>query len=124
MNDNKILKSRKTPVHFVPLKRHNKPSIIFLTVCSKNKKKIFARNEIHKLIVHSWSKANFWAVGKYIIMPDHIHLFCVNADSKHPDLKSWVKYWKSLVSNNWPSPEEQPIWQNNFWNRQLRNNEH
>lgn len=57
-------------------------------------------------------------------MPNHIHLFCVNSDYKHPDLKPWVKYWKTLVSKKWPYPHEQPIWQNDFGDRQLRNGEH
>jgi putative transposase len=76
------------------------------------------------LITDCWNKADYWVVGKFIIMPDHIHLFCANANYKYPDLKPWVSYWKYLVSKSWPYKEECPIWQPDFWDRQLRSGEH
>ena len=120
--ENKTLPKRKHPVHF-DMKDKNIPKVIFLTVCSKGKKKIFANDSVHKLLVDSWSKAEYWAVGKYVIMPDHIHLLCCNANYKYPDLKPWVKYWKSEVSKKWFNIREQPIWQNDFWDRQMRSYE-
>lgn len=38
-------------------------------------------------------------------------------------LKRWVQYWKSLASRDWPSPADQPIWQVDFWDTQLRRGE-
>jgi putative transposase len=35
----------------------------------------------------------------------------------------WVRYWKSLASKKWPRPDEQPIWQRDFWDTQLRRSE-
>ncbi|NUN98655.1 MAG: transposase, partial [Candidatus Omnitrophica bacterium] len=64
-----------------------------------------------------------WLVGRYVLMPDHIHLFCSPRESEASGLTNWVKYWKSLTSRQWPYPAEQPIWQKSFWDRQLRSEE-
>jgi REP element-mobilizing transposase RayT len=36
---------------------------------------------------------------------------------------SWVRYWKSLASRRWPVPGQQPIWQRDFWDTELRNDD-
>lgn len=115
---------RKHPIHFPVKEGYNRPKIIFLTVCSRGRREIFAREEVFQIIVDSWKSATYWVVGKFVIMPDHIHLFCANADYRHPDIKPWVVYWKSLISNRWPYKEEHPLWQEDFWDRQLRSSEH
>ena len=38
-------------------------------------------------------------------------------------LMQWVRYWKSIPSKNWPRAHEQPIWQRDFWDTQLRRSE-
>ena len=64
-----------------------------------------------------------WLVGRYIIMPDHIHLFCAPADLIAASLKPWVRFWKSHVAKNWNDPTQLPIWQRDFWDTQLRKGE-
>ena len=54
-------------------------------------------------------------------MPDHIHLFCARSVDCATDLKKWVQFWKATVSLGWPWPGEHPIWERDFWDRQLRN---
>ncbi|MBA2585005.1 MAG: hypothetical protein H0U99_00780 [Chthoniobacterales bacterium] len=63
------------------------------------------------------------ACGRYVIMPDHVHLFCAPATFAAEPLGQWVRYWKTLASRNWPRANEQPIWQRNFWDTQLRRHE-
>jgi REP element-mobilizing transposase RayT len=55
---------------------HNEPVIIYLTVCSQDRKSIFAFEDSAAVIVDAWQRGNSWLVGRYVIMPDHIHLFC------------------------------------------------
>ena len=71
----------------------------------------------------SWRSADHWRVGKYVIMPDHIHFFCAPGIVEYPSLKQWIKFWKTLVSQKWPRPNEQPVWQDDFWDTQLRHGE-
>ncbi len=111
---------RSHPIHQPVHRIAGRPTIIFLTVCSQGKKSILAEQEKFELIVAMWPDAKTWLVGKFVVMPDHIHLFCAPATSPAEPLKQWVKYWKALISLSWPRPKEQPIWQREFWDTQLR----
>ncbi len=66
---------RKHPAHMPAVKRHNEPIIVFLTVCSKDRKRIFACSDAAEAILDAWRDAKSWRVGRYVLMPDHIHLF-------------------------------------------------
>ena len=60
-------------------------------------------------------------VGRYVIMPDHIHLFCSPATQDAVGVAQWVTYWKRLVSQQ--LPKLQPMWQRDCWDTQLRHHE-
>ncbi|MGI9114075.1 MAG: hypothetical protein DLM52_13000 [Chthoniobacterales bacterium] len=83
---------RKAPVHALVCERHN-PIIVFLTVCAKGRKQVLANEQAHTLLVRSWQMATSWLVGRYVIMPHHVHLFCAPAELQA--LLQWVSYWKS-----------------------------
>jgi putative transposase len=61
--------------------------------------------------------------ARYVIMPDHIHLFCAPGVNPTERLDQWVRYWKNVASKNWPRLNEHPIWQRDFWDTQLRRHE-
>ena len=79
-----------------------------------------AHDDVHSLLTETWNGADTWLVGRYVVLPDHIHLFCAPNQWDAPPLEKWVQYWKSLVSQHWPRTDEQPIWQKSFWDTQLR----
>jgi putative transposase len=114
---------REHPAHPPVLQRHNEPIIVLLTVCTKDRKRILASADSAEAIVAAWNQAHSWRVGRYIIMPDYIHLFCGPSNLTPEPLKQWVRYWKNLASRSWPRPYEQPIWQRDFWDTQLRRSE-
>jgi putative transposase len=60
--------------------------------------KAFSHPAIVLPFVDVWQQASLWLVGRYVIMPDHIHLFCAPNMLPMTPLKQWVKYWKSLAS--------------------------
>jgi REP element-mobilizing transposase RayT len=111
---------RKTPVHFPVQEAWNRAVIVFLTVCTDKKKPILARYDVHDLLNNVWSSAHHWLVGRYVVMPDHIHLFCSPGRQDSLPLTRWVQFWKSAASRQWPRKEEQPIWQKSYWDTQLR----
>ena len=100
----------------------SRPTMVFVTVCTHSRKPILAHHDAMKTVLSAWKKATAWLVGKYVIMPDHIHLFCVPNDIRF-SLSKWVRYWKSLCSQNWPWKDHQPIWQIDFWDTQMRSAE-
>jgi REP element-mobilizing transposase RayT len=115
---------RKHPAHHPVADEGNLSPIIFLTVCTQDRKRILAHADIHELLRSAWIKASHWSVGRYIIMPDHLHLFCSPATRPPTSMRVWMKYWKSLASRAWPRPQEQPVWQQDGWDTQLRKGEH
>jgi REP element-mobilizing transposase RayT len=102
-----------------PLDRGNQPTIVFVTVCTAWRKRILADDTAANTIVVAWHAALAWMVGRYVILPDHIHLFC-SPQWGGISLVQWVRYWRSFASRRWPRREDQPIWQANFWDTQLR----
>ena len=107
------------PVH----ERYNTPIIVFLTVCTKDRKEILGTEEVHEHLLDAWREAASWLVGRYVIMPDHVHLFCAPAALHPKPLLQWVSFWKSRSAQHWPRPNEKPIWQRHFWDTQLRRGE-
>ena len=95
---------------------------MFVTVCSADRKPILAYEGAHRVILAAWRRAQAWIVGRYVILPDHIHLFSAPGDQPMP-LDVWVKFWKSEVARRWPRPELHPICQTDFWDTQLRGGE-
>ena len=114
------MNTRKHPVHQPVCEKYGRSVIIFLTVCTKGHKKILTGPVIHEHLVWSWRRAETWLVGRYIIMPDHVHLFCAPASLIPMPLLEWVSYWKSTSARTWPKPNDIPIWQRHFWDTQLR----
>jgi len=43
----------------------------------------------------SWQRAERWFVGRYVIMPDHVHLFCAPAVSVPESLHRRMGFWKA-----------------------------
>jgi len=117
------LPARAKPAHESPKHFFNNTPLLFITVCAHNRKPVFASPKAHASIVQAWSEATYWSVGRYVCMPDHIHFFCTPAVWKYPAITTWIKYWKSLVSKKWPQKSDQPLWQRDFWDTQLRRQE-
>jgi putative transposase len=118
-----IPSGRQHPLHQPMQERGNTPIIVYVTVITKRRKRILADPAAHQTIRAAWFAATQWLVGRYVIMPDHIHLFCAPQLLVPEALASWVGYWKSESARHWPRREDAPIWQRHFWDTQLRRGE-
>jgi len=87
--------SRKHPIHQPVYERFNTPTIVFVTVCTKGRKPVLANAEMHEILRESWQRAERWLVGRYVIMPDHIHLFCTPIVTVPESLQSWMRFCKA-----------------------------
>lgn len=116
------LPQRKHPAHPPPVEVHNRPIIILVTVVTKDRRPILANDIAHELIRGAWLGARAWLIGRYVIMPDHIHFFCAPSDPEVP-LRRWISFWKDRLSKCWPRKTEVPIFQRDYWDRQLRRGE-
>ncbi len=115
-------RERKHPVHMPPSERHHRSVIIFVTVCTAGRRKILASATAHETIVGAWALASTWLVGRYVILPDHIHFFCAPNGLEAPSLEAWIKFWKSLVARKLGRAGG-AVWQRHHWDRQLRRGE-
>ncbi len=113
---------RRQPIHLPPRGGLGQPVIICVTVVTKNRQHILADAAAHALLRNVWSEAKAWQVGRYVLMPDHVHFFCAPSEGEVP-LERWMAYWKSLLSKRWPVRAQVPVFQRNHWDRQLRRDE-
>jgi|HubBroStandDraft_6_1064221.scaffolds.fasta_scaffold72649_2 putative transposase len=112
--------SRRAPTHLPIYDRGNRPNIIYLTVCTWNRRPILANHAMYDLLIEMWKKAHTWLVGRFVILPNHVHLFCSPADVVHQPLAVWVSYWKRLTTIARRKADPTFRWQVNFWDTQLR----
>jgi len=94
---------------------------LFVTVCAYQRRRIMASEEVRAALLQAWNEADHWHVGRYVIMPDHIHLFCSPARHDAASVSKWTAYWKRRVSQL--CTELQPLWQRDCWDTQLRPND-
>jgi len=123
VNQPTVQPGRNTLPHLPPLEFPNQSIIQFVTCTASKRRSLLARPEIHRLIVETWRKAGHWLVGRYILMPDHIHFFCAPQQTPSTPLKRWMEFWRFQVSRHWPHPNEKPVWQKDFFDRQIRSGE-
>ena len=117
------LSARSHPAHLPVMDMGNRSNIVFVTVCAEARRPILAKQECVNVIKNAWGESDTWQVGRFVIMPNHLHLFCSPSTMEHPPLKRWVTYWKSLVAVRWPHAKDGKVWQRDCWDRQLRSGE-
>ena len=116
MNPSELHPDRRHPVHGVRFSI-GQPVIVFLTVCTRQRRRWLATEENHNLLLSVWRRATAWLVGRYVILPDHVHLFAGPGELS-VDLEAWVRYWKSRFTKARAVPEHR--WQIGHWDRRLR----
>ncbi len=90
--------SRGHPAHRPIVECPNRSVIVFLTVCVKDKEPYLANERVASLLRNAWRMADRWSVGRYVIMPGHLHLFCSPGSYPMISVRTWTEYWKGLVA--------------------------
>jgi putative transposase len=107
---------RSHPVHGV-FQHGDVPTIVFVTVCTEKRRPWLATPECHENLVQVWKDSAAWNIGRYVVMPDHIHLFAAPAELDL-SLESWIRFWKSKFSRR--NGDRSSGWQAGHWDRRLR----
>lgn len=74
--------------------------LVFLTVVTHERRPALACASAHDTLCSIWANSpdlDGWTVGRYVLMPDHAHLFARATWDAKP-LARWVQIWKSLSS--------------------------
>ena len=94
------------------------PSIFFVTVNSKDRKPWLGHPAVHQTLESIWkNKAKAWLVGYYLLMPDHLHLFCAPFDLNFT-IDNWITFWKRAFTRSAQNPEWE--WQRSSFHHRLR----
>ena len=61
-----------------------KEPVFFITTGTHQRQPILANAKIVSILVEEWTQAlqlHGWAVGRYVVMPNHVHFFCAPVSS-------------------------------------------
>ena len=107
--------------HFLPFADD---PIVFLTTCVAKRRHLLAQTESHVILHDIWEKSaamNGWFVGRYLLMPDHVHFFAARAPTARP-LADWMRLWKSISAARINRTQQRtgPFWQADYFDRFIR----
>ena len=74
--------------------------IYFITTCTFKRRAILASKEVAAILIDEWLDAHRrhgWAIGRYVIMPNHVHFFC-SAELGAKPLPIFMQRWKEWTS--------------------------
>jgi REP element-mobilizing transposase RayT len=99
--------------------------LYFVTTCTHERRPILAEAETHRsfqVFARNAPGYGIW-VGRYVIMPDHLHLFVAfSPDSLN--LSMWMKSLKNTLSKTLrQGGTRAPHWQRGFFDHLLRSEE-
>jgi len=99
--------------------------IYFVTACTADRRRLLASRVMHDLFVQfaqAAAERGAW-VGRYVLMPDHLHLF-VTLEPDRMRLSDWVGSLKKSMSKGLREKgESSPHWQKGFFDHVMRGGE-
>ncbi|HLH32858.1 MAG TPA: transposase, partial [Terriglobia bacterium] len=99
--------------------------IYFLTACTYNRRRILDNEAVHESFIQfalGATKRDIY-VGRYVIMPDHIHLLA-GFGPESPSLSIWMKSLKNTISKVLTNATFlTPHWQKGFFDHVIRSKE-
>ena len=97
------------------------PPLYFVTFNTHQRRKVLASTEVHERFIAfaRIGEAHNLAVGRYVLMPNHVHLFVQG--TLDFILAQWVRLLKRDLSN--AIPVDRPHWQKGFFDHLIRNSE-
>ena len=76
------------------------PNWVFLTVCTVKRERWLAQASVQRALHDIWEHtATAWLVSDYLLMPDHLHLFCAPRDLKFT-IERWIGFWKDRFAKS------------------------
>ena len=74
--------------------------IYFISTCTFKRRAILASKEAAQVLIDEWQNSrdrHGWAIGRYVIMPDHVHFF-FRPELGARKLSEFIGAWKSWTS--------------------------
>ncbi len=101
--------------------------IYFITTCTAGRRTILASKEVSEILIDEWRnghRRHGWAIGRYVIMPNHVHFFC-RAELAAKPLQVFMQRWKEWTSKRMTRELSisGTVWQEEFFDHVLRSGE-
>ncbi len=101
--------------------------IYFVTICAANREPRLASEAFHPIAREVWTNCERlygWSVGRYVIMPDHVHFFCCDT-REEKTLSLFIGKWKEWTAKYAARRLlfTMPLWQEEFFDHVLRSSE-
>jgi REP element-mobilizing transposase RayT len=126
--------------HLTRLDRIHVPGapVYFITACAEGRARVLADRAIAEVLVEAWRysyEAHGWMIGRYLVMPDHVHFLASPGPDTARELSVFVGCWKRTTTirirklqaaghRRMPRPTERPFaWQKEFFDHLLRSEE-
>ena len=74
--------------------------IYFVTSCTRNRRAYLACETAAAVLQDEWQNAqrrHGWLIGRYVVMPEHVHFFCAPEYDAKP-LSKFMGFWKEWTS--------------------------
>jgi REP element-mobilizing transposase RayT len=102
--------------------------IYFVTACAAGRSPILARADVFAIVRAELDAARArhgWAVGRFVLMPNHLHFFCSNGEAGAVSLSRFVGSFKEWTAKRMVRSLglRAPIWQREFFDHVLRSDE-
>jgi len=101
--------------------------IFFLTCCVEDRRPVLAKHRVADALLRVWRNAPDvygWLVGRYVIMPDHVHFFAAPRGDEAKSLSifvgGWKRWTKRLVRE---AGLKEFSWQREFFDHLMRSEE-
>ena len=101
--------------------------LFFVTCCVRNRRKVLAVHDVANVVIDAWRTSPDiygWLVGRYVIMPDHVHFFAAPRREESRTLSGFVESWKRWTKRTIRQAALAGFdWQAEFFDHLLRSGE-
>jgi len=105
--------------------------VYFITTCTIGRRPILANAAAHEILrkeLYDLKDRYGWAIGRYTVMPDHVHFFAASFDNgpgASKSLPTVIGKWKEWTAKRLTTTAgiTGPIWQREFFDHLLRSEE-
>ena len=99
--------------------------VYFITTCIATRRPVFASDAMHGILLAEWKslrERHGWEVGRYVVMPDHVHFFTMPLLDSAKPLSAVMGKWKEWTAKQILKINHQaaPLWQPEFFDHLMR----
>ncbi len=103
------------------------PIVFYLTICVEDRKPVLTSPAAFKVLSEVWGRAKAqygWLIGRYVIMPEHVHFFASPLDGEAKSLSEFIRCWKRSTTRGLHQVGYSDFrWQREFFDHLLRSAE-